>query len=66
MTATVKSAIDNKIDQLGREGCKRFLVETGQYWELSGLFHRDWRRAIRSCLAAENWSALNDLFLSWN
>lgn len=66
MTATVKSAIDNKITELGREGCKRFLMETNQYWEVSGLFHKDYRRAIRSLLAAENWDDLNDLFLNWN
>lgn len=65
MTATVKSAIDNKITQLGRSGCRRFLMETGQYVEVGGLFEKDYRRAIRSLLAAENWDDLTDLFLGW-
>lgn len=65
MTATTKTAIDNKITALGRNGCKRFLMETGYYAEIGGLFERDFRRAIRSVLAAENWADLTDLFLGW-
>lgn len=65
MTANIKTAIDNKISELGRNGCKNFIMETGYYVEVGGLFERDYRRAVRSVLAAENWSDLTDLFLGW-
>lgn len=66
MTATVKTAIDNKITALGRKGCLNFIMETGYYTEVGGLFKKDFRRAVRSILAAENWEDLTDLFLGWN
>ena len=65
MTTTIKTAIDSKINSLGRKGCKNFLMETGYYVEVGGLFEKDYRRAVRSVLAAENWQDLNQLFLGW-
>lgn len=65
MTTTIKTAIDSKINSLGRKGCKNFLMETGYYVEVGGLFEKDYRRAVRSVLAAENWEDLNQLFLGW-
>lgn len=66
MTATVKTAIDTKITSLGRRGCKNFMMETGYYVEIGGLFEKDYRRAVRSILSAENWEDLTTLFLDWN
>lgn len=66
MTATIKTAIDSKITALGRKGCKNFIMETGYYTEVGGLFEKDYRRAVRSVLAAENWEDLTELFLNWN
>lgn len=66
MTTTTKTAIDSKITALGRKGCKNFLMETGYYTEIGGLFDKDFRRAIRSILTAENWEDLTSLFLNWN
>ena len=54
MTATIKTAIDSKITSLGRKGCKNFIMETGYYTEVGGLFEKDYRRAIRSILSAES------------
>lgn len=65
MTATIKTAIDNKINQLGKSGCKDFFIQTGIYATLGGLFEKDYRRAVRSELAAENWDDLTQLFLGW-
>ena len=66
MTATIKTAIDSKITALGNKGCKNFIMETGYYTEVGGLFEKDYRRAVRSVLAAENWEDLTELFLNWN
>ncbi len=66
MTATIKTAIDSKITSLGRKGCKNFIMETGYYTEVGGLFEKDYRRAIRSILSAESWEDLTNLFLCWN
>lgn len=66
MTTTIKTAIDSKITALGREGCKSFIMETGYYAEIGGLFEKDYRRAVRSILASENWDDLTNLFLGWN
>lgn len=65
MTTTTKTAIDSKITSLGRKGCKKFIMETGYYSEVGGLFEKDYRRAVRSVLAAESWEDLTNLFLSW-
>lgn len=65
MTNSIKIAIDNKITELGYTGCKNFFIETNIYATLGGLFEKDYRRAIRSELAAENWDDLTELFLNW-
>lgn len=61
MTATVKTAIDNKINQLGERKCRKFLEAV----EPTMAYAKDYRRAVRSELAAENWEDLTNLFLSW-
>ena len=66
MTSAIKIAIDSKITELGRKGCKNFIMETGYYPEIGGLFDKDYRRAVRSGLAAEHWEDLTNLFLDWN
>ena len=65
MTNTIKTDIDNKITELGYAGCKNFFMETNIYATLGGLFEKDYRRAVRSELAAENWDGLTQLFLDW-
>ena len=66
MTTTIKTAIDNKINQLGFSGCLNFLAET-QLNPCATLVlnNTNYRRVIRSELAAENWDDLTQLFLNW-
>ena len=66
MTNEIKKAIDNKITELGFIGCLNFLIETqlNPYVTLN-LTETNYRRIIRSELAAENWSDLNELSLNW-
>ena len=66
MTHEIKKAIDNKITELGFNGCLNFLTATqlNPYATLK-LTEANYRRIIRSELAAENWADLTDLFLNW-
>lgn len=65
MTAKMKTAIDNKITELGVTGCLNFLYETAINPAADWSRCRNIRRAIRSELAAENWDELTRLFLNW-
>ena len=66
MNNTIKIAIDNKITELGFTGCLDFLIKTMLNPYASDKLNKDnYRRIIRSELAAENWDDLNELFLNW-
>lgn len=65
MTNTIKTAIDNKITELGYYGCRDFFIQTNIYATMGRFLEKDYRRAVRSLLAGENWDDLTQLFLDW-
>ncbi len=66
MTNEMKKAIDSKITELGFNGCLNFLAETQLNPDATLILNEaNYRRIIRSELAAENWADLNELFLNW-
>lgn len=65
MTLTARTAIDNKITELGKEGCINFLQETERYPDIDWNNCKDIRRIIRGELAAEDWDEYTNLFLNW-
>lgn len=66
MTKEIKAAIDDKITTLGFYGCLDFLIKTQiDVYATANINENNYRRVIRSELAAENWDDLNELFLNW-
>lgn len=66
MTKEIKMAIDDKITVLGFYGCLDFLIKTQiNVYATDNINENNYRSIIRSELAAENWTDLNELFLNW-
>lgn len=66
MTIEIAKAIDNKITELGNEGCRKFLWWTNLNPAADWATCKNMHRAIRSELAAEDWDDLNELFLTFD
>lgn len=61
MNVEIRMEIDRKIESLGEYGCRKFLEAA----DPAMAYAADYRKAVRSKLASEDWDELNRLFLDW-
>lgn len=65
MTHETAIAIDNKIKELGFNGCRKFWYEINYAPGMNKFFERNYVRCLHSLFAGEDWDDLNNLFLNF-